>query len=236
MLFLVIEGLLSRGLHLCTRRSVLKQSGFTFKNCNKEVSFQSQRLTHNLNTRVTCVGRHASRARFFCKDESSDLEEENKGDLSPPMASVVQTYERESGQRQRFSQFSSVLQGCGSPSDVLDLSSKYDLTPRQISNCLTHMWSTTKKMSEEQKRYELQLMFDHPAFNKLLHSSLNTAGHMRTEDIAYVLLSMLNLGIPQKSRVVQTLLRHCQVGGRTQMALAVFLDLCYFCCDVFAFF
>uniref|UniRef100_H3DAK9 FAST kinase domains 2 n=1 Tax=Tetraodon nigroviridis TaxID=99883 RepID=H3DAK9_TETNG len=101
-------------------------------------------------------------------------------------------------------------QRCGSPSDVLDLTCKYAPTPRQVSNCLTHMWSTTKKMSEEQRLYELQLMFEHPALDRLLQSSIKTVAHMNTEDIAYALLSMVNLGIPQRSRVVQTFLRHCQ--------------------------
>ncbi|CAG06685.1 unnamed protein product [Tetraodon nigroviridis] len=93
---------------------------------------------------------------------------------------------------------------------VLDLTCKYAPTPRQVSNCLTHMWSTTKKMSEEQRLYELQLMFEHPALDRLLQSSIKTVAHMNTEDIAYALLSMVNLGIPQRSRVVQTFLRHCQ--------------------------
>lgn len=237
MLFLVTEGVLSRGLHLCTRRSISKPSGFTIINLSKNASFHSQRPTYNFITRLSFVGRRASSARFFSRDRSySDLEDKAEGNLSALLPSVVQTYETASVQRRRFSPFFSQLQRCGSPSDVLDLTCKYAPTPRQVSNCLTHMWSTTKKMSEEQRLYELQLMFDHPAFDRLLQSSMKTVGHMNTEDIAYSLLSMINLGIPQRSRVVQTFLRHCQVGSRIQVAVNMFLELCSFCCSVFSLF
>lgn len=237
MLFLVTERVLSRGLHLCTRRSISKPSGFTIINISKNAPFRSQRPTYNFITRLSFVGRRASSARFFSRDRSySDLEDKAEGNLSALLPSVVQTYETESVQRRRFSPFFSQLQRCGSPSDVLDLTCKYAPTPRQVSNCLTHMWSTTKKMSEEQRLYELQLMFDHPAFDRLLQSSMKTVGHMNTEDIAYSLLSMINLGIPQRSRVVQTFLRHCQVGSRIQVAVNMFFELCSFCCSVFSLF
>nr|XP_020447641.1 FAST kinase domain-containing protein 2, mitochondrial isoform X2 [Monopterus albus] len=72
------------------------------------------------------------------------------------------------------------------------------------------MWSTTKVMSEEQRRYELQLMFDHPAFNELLQTAMKVVGLMRVEDLAYSLLSMVKLGVPQRSRVIHTFLRTCQ--------------------------
>lgn len=237
MLFLVTEGVLSRGLHLCTRWSISKPPGFTIIKLSKNASFQSQRPIYNLITRLSFVGRRASSARFFSRDRSySDLEDKAEGNLSAPLPSAVQTYETASVQTRRFSPFFSQLQRCGSPSDVLDLTCKYAPTPRQVSNCLTHMWSTTKKMSEEQRLYELQLMFDHPAFDRLLQSSMKTVGHMNTEDIAYSLLSMINLGIPQRSRVVQTFLRHCQVGSRIQVAVNMFLELCSFCCSVFSLF
>lgn len=237
MLFLVTEGVLSRGLHLCTRRPISKPSGFTIINLSKDACFQSQRPTHSFNTRLSFVRRLPSSARFFSRDGSySDLEDKAEGDLSSLLPCVVQTYETASVQRRRFSPFFGQLQRCGSPSDVLDLTCKYAPTPRQISNCLTHMWSTTKKMSEEQRLYELQLMFDHPALDRLLQSSMKTVGHMSTEDIAYSLLSMVNLGIPQRSRVVQAFLRHCQVGRRIQVAVNMFLDLCPFCCSVFSLF
>lgn len=234
MLFLVTQGVLSRGLYLCTHRSISKLSRFKRINLSKDASFQSQLTAYVFNTRLSFVGRRANSARFFSLDGSySDLEDKAEGNVSSLQPSVVQTYETASVQRQRFSPFFGQLQRCGSPSDVLDLTCKYAPTPRQVSNCLTHMWSTTKKMSEEQRLYELQLMFDHPAFDTMLHSSMKTVGQMNTEDIAYSLLSMVNLGIPQRSRVVQTFLRHCQVGGRIQAKVNMFFYLCSFCWSVF---
>lgn len=212
---------MSRGLHLCTRRSVLKPSCFTI---SKDASFQSQRPTYNFQTKVSFVGGWASSARFFSQDRRrSDLEDKAEENLPSLLPSAVETCEAASVQRWRVSPFFSQLQRCGSPSDVLDLTCKYAPTPRQVSNCLTHMWSTTKKMSEEQRLYELQLMLDHPALDRLLQSSMKAVAHMNTEDIAYSLLSIVNLGIPQRSRVVQTFLRHCQVGGKIQVEL----DLCW---------
>lgn len=103
------------------------------------------------------------------------------------------------------------LQGCGSPSDVLDLTCRYAPTVRQTSSCLTHMWNTTKKMSEEQQRLEQRLMFEHAALDKLLSAAARNATRMRNEDLAYSLLALVNLRVPQRSRVVQTFLRACQV-------------------------
>lgn len=103
-----------------------------------------------------------------------------------------------------------LLESCGSPSDVLDLTGKYSPTARQVSHCLTHMWATTKKMTDEQRHYELQLMFEHPAFDQLLQRAMKTVVHISNEDVTYSLLSMVNLGVPQRSRVVQTFLRTCQ--------------------------
>lgn len=219
---------MSRALHLCARRSGSNPPTFTRIHLSKDASLQRQLPTCHFNTRL----RRASSARCFSLDGSHS-------DLSSRQPSVVQTYETASAQRRRFSPFFGHLQRCGSPSDVLDLTCKYNPTPRQISSCLTHMWSTTKKMSEEQRGYELQLMFDHPALDRLLQSSMKTVGHTNTEDIAYSLLAMVNLGIPQRSRVVQTFLRHCQVGSRIRAIVNMFFALCFFfcCCwSVFSFF
>uniref|UniRef100_A0A674MBJ4 FAST kinase domains 2 n=1 Tax=Takifugu rubripes TaxID=31033 RepID=A0A674MBJ4_TAKRU len=209
MFYLVTQRVLSRDLRLFIRRSISKQWGFTVINWSKYASFRSQWLTHNFNKKLPTVGRLASSTRFFSEDRipSIDLEEEDEGHQLP---SVVQTYQTASVQSRRISPFLKQLKHCGSPSDVLDLTCKYAPTPRQVSNCLTQMWFTTKKMSEDQRRYELQLMFNHPAFDRLLQSSIKAVGHLNTEAIAYSLLSMVNLGVPQRSRVVQTFLRHCQ--------------------------
>lgn len=238
MMFLVRRGVWSRSLHLCTRRSISKASAFTIRNLSKDASFQSQWPTCNFNTRLSFVGRHASSARFFSRDGSySDFEDKAEGNLSSLLPSV-QTCETTTttAQSRRLSPFLDQLRRCGSPLDVLDLTCKTAPTPRQVSNCLAHMWFTVKKFTEEQRLYELQLMVDHPAFDRLLQTSMKTVVHMNTEDIAHSLLAMVNLGIPQRSRVVQVFLRHSQVGSRMHVAVDVFLDLCSFCCNVLLLF
>ncbi|KAM6945668.1 FAST kinase domain-containing protein 2, mitochondrial [Aplochiton taeniatus] len=102
------------------------------------------------------------------------------------------------------------LQECGSPTDVLDLVAQFTPTQRRISNCLTRIWEINKKMTEEQRRYELPLMFEHAGFKELLQKVMQDAGLMRTSDLAYCLLATVKLGVGQRSRVVQTLLRICQ--------------------------
>lgn len=109
------------------------------------------------------------------------------------------------------------LRECGSPSDVLDLAGQYTATHRRVSNCLTRCWESTKKMSEEQRRYELRIMFEHAGFEELLQRTMQDARHMRSEDLAYSLLATVKLGVSQRSRVVQTLLRVCQVTNRRQV-------------------
>ncbi|XP_036418727.1 FAST kinase domain-containing protein 2, mitochondrial [Colossoma macropomum] len=102
------------------------------------------------------------------------------------------------------------LQGCLSPSDVLDLVDRTTLTHRHISNSLTRMWETTKKMSEEQRRCELRLMLEHPGFEGLCHRARIDAPRMHSDDLAYTLLAVVKLGVSQSSLVVQTLLRVIQ--------------------------
>ncbi|XP_077407771.1 FAST kinase domain-containing protein 2, mitochondrial isoform X2 [Vanacampus margaritifer] len=123
---------------------------------------------------------------------------------------VLDENQHPSGQIHRRPPFSELLQQCGSPSDVLDLSQQYAPTPGIISNCLTHMWTIIKKLSKEQRRCELQLMFEHPAFDQLLQNAMTIVWSMQNENLAYSLLAMVNLGVPQRSRVVQLHLRACQ--------------------------
>ncbi|XP_059183708.1 FAST kinase domain-containing protein 2, mitochondrial isoform X2 [Centropristis striata] len=94
--------------------------------------------------------------------------------------------------------------------DVLDLTSEYTPADGQLSNCLNHMWTTTKSLTYEQRRSELQLMFEHPGFERLLQMAMDRVGHMNNEDIVYSLLGMVKLGVSQDSRVVQTFLRYSQ--------------------------
>lgn len=231
-----------RGLRFCSRRSLWQQHSFPGTTSNKNASFPSQQWAHIWGTKQSLSGSLVRSVRFYSQDRihSEDLEE--KEHLLSPLAesslpTEVQTDETASRQETRRAPFYDHLQRCGSPSDVLDLTCQYAPTVRQVSNCLTHMWSTTKKMSDEQQRYELQLMFEHPAFDKLLQNAMKRVGHMRSEDIAYSLLGMVKLGVPQRSRVVQTFLRNCQVGSerllnKHVLILAILLLCCLMFCVI----
>ncbi|XP_053217964.1 FAST kinase domain-containing protein 2, mitochondrial [Podarcis raffonei] len=107
-------------------------------------------------------------------------------------------------------QFFKDLQKCTSPSDVLDLASKFPDAPKYASNCLATMWTLTKKLSEDQKHYEKQLMFEHPQFSQVCQCVMQEAKYMWRDDLAYSLLAVVKLGVPQNTRLVQTLLRVCQ--------------------------
>lgn len=203
----VTEEVLRWGMRFCSRRSLWQQRSCLVTASIKDTSIPSQQLAAHIwgiRKSHTCLD-SVSSVRFYSQGRiHSDLEEKEHP------SSEIQTDETASRQIQKRSPISDHLQQCGSPSDVLDLSCQYSPTVRQVSNCLTHMWSITKKMSDEQRRYELQLMFEHPAFDKLLQKAMKGVGNMRNEDLAYSLLGMVKLGVPQRSRVVQTFLRACQ--------------------------
>ncbi|KAM9820373.1 FAST kinase domain-containing protein 2, mitochondrial [Neosynchiropus ocellatus] len=103
-----------------------------------------------------------------------------------------------------------LLLRCSSPSDVLDLTCKYALTADQVGKSLSQMWTVSKAMSEDQRRYELRLMFDHPAFEKLLQTAIKSLKSMKVDGVVYSLLALVKLGVPQRSRVVQIFLLTCQ--------------------------
>ncbi|XP_061571676.1 FAST kinase domain-containing protein 2, mitochondrial [Cololabis saira] len=193
-------------LPVCSRR-FLWQQHLPLRASITDTPAHSQQLAGISGTghNQTCLSLSlASAVRYYSNgwNRSDDLEE--RSFLSTP---EVRPDETQLEQRERWS---ASLQSCGSPSDVLDFACHSSPSHRQVSNCLTRMWSSTKKMSDEQKRYELQLMFDHPEFEKLLQQAMQSADYMRNDDIVYSLLSMVNLGVPQRSRVVQTFLRICQ--------------------------
>lgn len=107
--------------------------------------------------------------------------------------------------------FNLKLRECHSPSDVLDLVHQCNLASWSISNGLAHMWQTTKKMSDEQRRCELKLMTEHPTFERLCHRARTNAPRMLSHDLAFTLLGLVKLGVSQNSFVVQTVLRVIQV-------------------------
>uniref|UniRef100_A0A8C3SLR8 FAST kinase domains 2 n=1 Tax=Chelydra serpentina TaxID=8475 RepID=A0A8C3SLR8_CHESE len=112
--------------------------------------------------------------------------------------------------RSQSQQFFDDLQKCTSPCDVLDLVSKSAISEKLCSNCFTTMWALTKKLSEDQKRYEKQLMVQHPAFMQLCQHLMQESRSMWCDDLVYSLHAVLKLGVPPNTRLVQTLLRVCQ--------------------------
>ncbi|XP_041835077.1 FAST kinase domain-containing protein 2, mitochondrial [Melanotaenia boesemani] len=214
----VTQEVMKWSLRFCSHRSPWQRRGFLVTTV-KNPSFPSlQQFAHILGPRQSqkWISRSlVSAVRFLSHDRIHSDELEDRKHTSSELSELshpaqMHFDEAVSEQKQQRSPFMNHLQLCGSPSDVLDLTCKYSPTVRQISNCLTQMWSSLKKMSDDQRRYELQLMFEHPAFDKLLQKALSSVNHMRNDDLTYSLLSMVRLGVPQRSRVVQTFLRTCQ--------------------------
>ncbi|CAM5095115.1 unnamed protein product [Natator depressus] len=113
-------------------------------------------------------------------------------------------------ERSQSQQFFDDLQKCTSPCDVLDLVSKSAISEKHCSNCFTTMWVLTKKLSEDQKRYEKQLMVEHPAFMQLCQRLMQESRSMWCDDLVYSLHAVVKLGVSQNTRLVQTLLRVSQ--------------------------
>lgn len=224
----VTGGVMRCSLSFCSRRSPWKQRRFLLTTSIKDTQRQtlpSQQLAHSWGTKQsqTRLTKSFVSSVRFCSQENNHREELEEKHLSFPVLS--------SGPRQGTSPFMDHLQRCGSTSDVLDLTCQISPTVQQVSNCLFQMWTITKKMSDKQQRYEVQMMFEHPAFEKLLQKAMKNVVYMQSQDIPYSLLSMVKLGVPQSSRVVQTFLRNCQVdcqpASKDVFTLAVFLFCCF---------
>ncbi|KFV41974.1 FAST kinase domain-containing protein 2, partial [Tyto alba] len=78
------------------------------------------------------------------------------------------------------------------------------------TNCLTMVWRLFRNLSEDQQRYEKQLIFEHPAFVKLCQQVLRDSRRMMRADLVFSLHAVVNLGVPQNTLLVQTLVRVCQ--------------------------
>ncbi|NXX43784.1 FAKD2 protein, partial [Tricholaema leucomelas] len=78
------------------------------------------------------------------------------------------------------------------------------------TNCLTTIWRLFKNLSDDQQRYEKQLIFEHPAFPRLCQQLLQNSRRMSRSDLVFSLHAVVNLGVPQNTLLVQTLLRVCQ--------------------------
>ncbi|XP_032210443.1 FAST kinase domain-containing protein 2, mitochondrial [Mustela erminea] len=97
---------------------------------------------------------------------------------------------------------------CSSLSDVLDKFSEQPTFPS--SNYFSAMWIIAKRMSDDQKRVEKQLMFNHPAFNQLCEQMMRESKIMHYDHLLFSLHAMVKLGIPQNTLLIQTLLRVVQ--------------------------
>lgn len=106
--------------------------------------------------------------------------------------------------------FSAHLQKCSCPTDVLDAVKQFPASQNDLSSIFSRMRESTKKMTAEQQRCELQLMFEHPGFREVCERVVSDAWRMRCDDLAYTLLAIINLGVSQHTRIVQTLLRVVQ--------------------------
>ncbi|NXN68590.1 FAKD2 protein, partial [Himantopus himantopus] len=78
------------------------------------------------------------------------------------------------------------------------------------TNCLTTIWKLFKNLSEDQQRYEKQLIFEHPTFVKLCQQLLRDSRRMTRGDLVFSLHAVVSLGVPQNTLLVQTLVRVCQ--------------------------
>ncbi|NXL33093.1 FAKD2 protein, partial [Glaucidium brasilianum] len=78
------------------------------------------------------------------------------------------------------------------------------------TNCLTTVWRLFRNLSEDQQRYEKQLIFEHPVFAKICQQLLRDARRMSRGDLVFNLHAVVNLGVPQNTILVQTLVRVCQ--------------------------
>ncbi|KAM6348817.1 FAST kinase domain-containing protein 2, mitochondrial isoform 1-T2 [Alca torda] len=110
----------------------------------------------------------------------------------------------------RSEPFFDSLQKCTCPCDVLDLAAESAVSIKHFTNCLTMIWKLFKHLSEDQQRYEKQLIFEHPTFVKLCQQLLRDARRMTRGDLVFSLHALVNLGVPQNTLLVQTLVRVCQ--------------------------
>ncbi|XP_063174028.1 FAST kinase domain-containing protein 2, mitochondrial [Candoia aspera] len=142
---------------------------------------------------------------------ANDLEHEESSKLTQVNSSeeVRNTTEEKDGFNMS-QQFFSDLQKCVSPCDVLDLAARSPVSSKYVSNCFSAMWMLKKKTLKSQNYDETKLVLEHPQFQQLCQCVMDEAKYMDSNDLAYSLLAVVKLGVPQNTRLVQTLLRTCQ--------------------------
>ncbi|XP_010891419.1 FAST kinase domain-containing protein 2, mitochondrial [Esox lucius] len=175
-------------------------------------SWRSSRICRTGESHRPLAGAPVCAVRFYCQGKTyvQDVVKSKQGN-------TMRRPETRSSQGEIFSDkpiknmpFYEHLNECRSPLEVLDLAGRSTSTDRRVSNCLSRCWVTSKKMSDNHLQDELRLMFEHPGFEDLLQKTMKNARRLRPEDLTHSLLAIVKLGVPQRSRVVQTLLRVCQ--------------------------
>ncbi|CAH6791705.1 FAST kinase domain-containing protein 2, mitochondrial [Phodopus roborovskii] len=101
-----------------------------------------------------------------------------------------------------------LVEECNSLSDVLDAFSKAPTFPS--SNYFLAMWTIAKRISEDKRRFEIQLMFNHPAFSQLCEQMMRETKIMHYDHLLFSLNAIMKLGVPQNTLIVQTVLRVIQ--------------------------
>ncbi|XP_072304719.1 FAST kinase domain-containing protein 2, mitochondrial [Eucyclogobius newberryi] len=183
-----------RALHFCSQRLLQKPPSVPAAASSTLLSVHL--CQHLPRTRTTLYSnyRHSVVETYFKEPES---------DKQPLPASTTTVSKPKS-------QFLDELALCTSPSDVLDLSCRTAPTFLQLSHCLSQIWNSTKKLSEEQKRLELRLMWEHAGWELLLQRSVKGVSYLPDSHLVYALLALVKLGVGPKTRVVQTYLRVAQ--------------------------
>lgn len=168
--------------------------------CHKSRSFT---VSSQLGRRST-QGHTLKQVRYYCQRGEDVLSVQIKRAAASPETSEL-------SDKAERTPFYTHLQNCSCPTDVLDMLKRFPASQQHISSIFSRMWESLKKMTDEQRRCELQLMFEHPVFEEVCQRAVTDACRMRSADLAYSLLAIVNLGVAQNTRVVQTLLRATQV-------------------------
>ncbi|XP_059823175.1 FAST kinase domain-containing protein 2, mitochondrial [Hypanus sabinus] len=197
-----------------------KQNGLIYhlNNCMSLtlVHFQSSKRISHIPSKAEDVNNHDRETRDSSVETTVSLNQSANAtswQFREPTAEVSSTEQKNMSlteRRQIWGQFYDELRQCTSPTDVLDLYRQSDVTWRHISNSLMAMWETTKKLSDDQKRYERKLMFEHPVFEKICQQTSKEVRLMRCSDLVYSLFALVKIGVSQHSHLIHTLLRASQ--------------------------
>ncbi|XP_070812894.1 FAST kinase domain-containing protein 2, mitochondrial [Pituophis catenifer annectens] len=168
--------------------------------------FHSSISTSSQNTFVYVGSSDANEQKI-----TNDLDhEQNFKPVQLNSSEEVRNTSKESDEFDISQKFFSDLQKCVSPCDVLDCAAKSQVSLKYVSNCFSTMWMLKKKTLKSQKYDETKMMLEHPQFRQLCQHVMDEAKYMDSNDLAHTLLSVVKLGVPQNTLLVQTLLRTCQ--------------------------